>query len=189
MAKLNSNMLVKGARGHVGRQFVYKQRANQTVIAKMPEVNKNLIASQEQITVRDQFTAAVVYAKGAMGDPLLKSEYQKKANASRTAYNIAFRDYLKAPAVTSINSEAYDGAVGSIITVSAKDDFRVAEVRVSITDINGNLVEKGLAVQHAIDRNKWNYAATVAVAAIAGFIITAEALDIPGNKAGLEIIL
>jgi hypothetical protein len=189
MAKLNSNMLVKGARGHVGKQFVYKQQANQTVIAKMPEVKKNLIPSQEQQAVRDLFAAAVVYAKGAMGDPLLKSEYQKKANAVRTAYNIAFRDYLKAPVVTGINAEAYDGTVGSLITVSAKDDFRVTEVRVSVYDANGNLVEQGNALLHPIDRNKWSYNSTVAQADIAGSIITAEAMDIPGNKGSLQIIL
>jgi hypothetical protein len=189
MAKIYSNMLVKGASGHVGKQFVYKQKGNQTLIAKMPKINKNQAPTGDQVRVRELFAAAVNYASGAVNDPVLKAEYQKKAGQSTTAYNIAFRDYLKAPVVKSINADQYNGTVGSLITVNARDDFRVAEVKVSITDANGVLVEEGNAVLHPIDRNKWNYSATVSLAAIAGSIITAEAMDIPGNKAKLQISL
>jgi len=189
MAKINNNLLVKGARGHVGKQYVYKKRGNDTLIARMPSVNKDAIATVEQEKVRDLFAAAAIYAKGAISDPVLKKEYQKKADPSMNAYNIAFRDYLKAPVVRSVDASEYDGTVGSVIAVSAKDDFRVAEVKVAITDANGALIEEGNCVLHPIDRNKWIYTTSQANATIAGTIISATAKDIPGNKAKLEISL
>jgi hypothetical protein len=189
MAKINDNLLVKGARGHVGKQLVYKKRGNDTLLARMPSVNKDAEVTQDQEKARDLFAEAVRYASGAITDPVLKNQYQEKTGPSNTAYNIAFRDYLKAPIVKSINAENYDGTVGSSIIVSAVDDFRVAEVKVRISAPDGTIVEEGNALLHPIDRNKWTYVATALVAAIAGVTITAVAKDIPGNKGTLEVTL
>ena len=188
MAKINDNLFVKGARGHVGKQLVYKKRGNDTLIARMPKVDDNTIATADPEQVRERFAAASRYATGAINDPVLKREYQEKTSPSNTAYNIAFRDYLKAPVVMKIEAGRYDGTIGSTIEVLAKDDFRVAEVRVSIVS-STVLVEEGAAVLHPVDRNKWIYTATVANANLAGTVITVIALDIPGNKGMKEITL
>lgn len=182
-------MLVKGASGHVGKQVVYRQRGNDTLITSMPRVRKNAVATDDQITVREKFAAAARYATGAISDPILKKDYQKKAGPSNTAYNIAFRDYLKAPVVNDIDAEKYDGTIGSTISISAKDDFKVDTVKVQLTAPGGSLLEEGNAVQHQTDRNKWTYTATTANALVAGTIITAVAKDIPGNKGSLEVTL
>jgi hypothetical protein len=189
MAKINDNLLVKGARGNVGKQYVYKRRGDNTHIARMPVIDKNAVPTQEQSRVRELFAAASMYAQGAVSSPDLKKEYQKKASRGRTAFNIAFRDFLKPPVVKSIDTENYDGTPGSTIVVSARDDFRVAKVKVSIHTVDGALIEEGNAILNPIDRNKWSYTAAQTNASPPGSIISAAALDLPGNKGVLKKIL
>src|SRR5437773_1712801 len=132
MAKINDNPLVRGARGNVGKQLVYRKRGNDTLLTRMPAINEDAEPTPKQVQMRDLFTSASMYAQRAIADPELKREYQKKAAPGRNAYNIAFRDFLKAPVVKSIDTEKYNGTAGSTIVIIAKDDFRVAEVFVSI---------------------------------------------------------
>ena len=186
MAKINDNLLVKGARGNVGKQYVYKRRGDDTHIARMPARKKNAVPSQDQSRVRDLFAAASLYAQGAVSSPDLKKEYQKKATVGRTAYNIAFRDFLKKPVVKHIDSGFYDGTPGSIIVVTARDDFRVVQVKVSIRTAAGSLVEEGNAIQNTIDRSKWTYKAMQTNASPPGSIVIATAIDLPGNEGVLE---
>ncbi len=189
MSKINDNLLVKGARGNLGKQFVYKKRGKNTHIAKMPTINENLVPTTRQVEVRDLFAAASLYAKGAMSSVELKKEYAKKAAKGQTAFNVAFRDYLKAPVVRSINTENYDGSPGSVIDVIARDDFRVAAVKVSIRDMTGVLIEEGEAILNPIDRNKWSYETVLTNASPAGCTVSATALDLPGNKGVLEVMV
>jgi hypothetical protein len=189
MAKINDNLLVRGARGNIGKQYVYKKRGENTHIARMPSIDKNATPTEKQVQVRELFSAASLYAKGAISDPDLKREYRKKASSENTAFNIAFRDYLKAPVVKSIDTGNYKGVPGSTIVITAKDDFRVAEVTVSIRTAAGVLVEEGKAVLNPIDRNKWIYSAMQNNSSPAGSIINAAARDLPGNKGVLEITI
>jgi hypothetical protein len=188
MARMDNNLLVKGARGNVGKQYVYKKRGNETHIARMPVVKKTE-PTEGQAKVRDKFASASLYAQGAMSSPDLKKEYQKKATDGKTAFNMAFRDFLKAPVVKAIDTGKYDGTPASTIVVSARDDFRVVEVTVSIRKADGTLVEEGNAMLNPIDRNKWTYAAMQSNPSLPGSIITATALDLPGNKGTLEVTI
>jgi hypothetical protein len=189
MAKINENPLVRGAQGNFGKQFVYRNRGNDTFITRMPRKKKGLIATQKQEEVRDLFAAASLYAQGAVTDPDLKKEYEKKAPPGRTAYNIAFRDYLKAPEVKGIETQTYNGSPGSTIVISAKDDFRVVEVAVSIHTAGGVLIEEGKAILNPVIRNKWIYTVKQTNASMAGSKIKAVALDLPGNSGVLEITI
>jgi hypothetical protein len=191
MARIKDNLLVRGASGNVGKQFVYRKRGNDTFITRMPTTDKNAKPTQQQEKARDLFTAAAGYATGAIADPKLKAEYQKKAKqkAGRTAYNVAFRDYLKAPVVTGIDTEMYKGTPDSTIVITAKDDFRVVEVFVSVKTAEDVLVEEGNAILNPIDRSEWIYKATQNNAALTGSIIVATAKDMPGNKGTLQIAI
>jgi hypothetical protein len=189
MPKINDNFLVKGARGNMSKQFVYKTRGNNTHIAKMPVRNRKIESTERQLEIRDLFTEASAYATGAIDSPELKKEYEKKAPAGVTAFNMALRDFLKPPVVKSIDASMYDGSVSSTIAVKARDDFRVASVTVSIKTAAGALVEEGAALLNPINRNQWIYSAVKSNASLAGSIISATARDVPGNKAKLEITL
>jgi hypothetical protein len=189
MAKINKNLLVREARGHMGKQFVYRKHGKDTLMTKMPDVNENLQPTEAQVGVRELFAEAALYAKGAISDPELKKQYQKKAGPGRTAYNMAFRDYLKAPKVTGIDPSLYIGAQGTRIIVSAKDDFRVAAVIVRIYTPAGVLLEEGGAILNPVNYNKWIYVATQNNPVLAGSVIRATASDLPGNQGSLEITL
>jgi hypothetical protein len=188
MARINDNLLVRGARGRMGKQFMYKRHGEDTFITRMPAINKDLQPTDRQMEIRDLFAEAALYAQGAISDPELKKEYRKKAKPGRTAYNIAFRDFLKAPVVKSIETDSYTGVPASPIVIRAKDDFRVAEVKVRILTAAGVLVEEGNAVLNPIKRNKWIYTATQNNAALAGTKIQVTALDLPGNTGVLQAV-
>lgn len=81
----------------------------------------------------------------------------------------------------------YKGIPGSTIVIQAKDDFRVSEVKLRIQTTAGLLVEEGNAILNPVNRNQWIYTATQNNATPAGSVITAYALDLPGNKGSLEI--
>lgn len=189
MSNLSRNPLVKGASGKFGDHFVYKTRGKRTSIAQLPKARKNAELTEQQTTIRDLFASAGLYAKGAISSPELKAAYQKKVNGQNTAYNIAFRDYLKAPKVLKIETEYYNGTVNSKIIITAKDDFRVSELKVVIRGAGGNIIEEGAAVQNSLSLEKWIYTATAANAQLAGSTISATAVDLPGNKGILDSTL
>ena len=64
----------------------------------------------------------------------------------------------------------------------------VEGVVVLITDKTGTVLEKGEAAPTP-KLYTWKYTATVANPSLAGTIITAIAVDKPGNKAALEVTL
>ena len=189
MSKITNNLLVNGARGNVGKQFVYKKRGKNTHIARMPTIDENAVPTENQVKVRDRFAEASLFAKGAIASPDLKGEYERKAPAGKTAFNMAFKDYLKAPVVKSINPGTYTGLAGSLISITAKDDFRVAEVLVSIRTATGELVEEGKATLNPINLNLWIYTTVKANPSFAGGSISATAKDIPGNEGKLDLTL
>jgi hypothetical protein len=168
---------------------MYKRRGEDTFITRMPSINKDLVPTDKQVQVRELFAEAAIYARGAISDPDLKKEYKKKAKPGRTAYNIAFRDFLKAPVVKSIDVGKYTGVPASTIVISAKDDFRVAEVIVSIRTAAGLLVEEGNAILNPVKRDTWIYTATQNNTALAGSMILVTARDLPGNAGVLEATL
>jgi hypothetical protein len=187
MANVNENLLVRGARGNVGKQFVYRKHGDNTTIARMPSKNKDAIPTAKQAENRELFADAASYAQSVMSSADLKKEYEKKVTPGKTAFNIAFRDYLKAPVVKKIDVLNYKGQIGSVIVIKAKDDFRVVQVKISIHSSAGVLVEEGNAILDPIKRSLWNYTATQNNAALTGSVISATATDLPGNSGSLEI--
>src|SRR5690606_22989189 len=97
-----------------------------THLVAMPKYDPDRLPTEKQEAVRNTFGNAVAYAKWAIADPDLKPIYDAKAGRGKSAYNIAIRDFAKAPAVTLLNVQEYTGAPGSLIIVQAKDDVRVA---------------------------------------------------------------
>jgi hypothetical protein len=188
MATIDNNPFVRGARGNVGKQFVFRRRGDKTHIMRMP-VFKNKIPTAQQKERRELFSFAASYAAGAMSIPALKKQYQQEVQPAQTAYNIAFRDYLKAPKVNSIDASRYTGMPGSTIGIDATDDFRVVRVIISIHSAAGLLIEEGDAAINPIDWSKWTYTTRQINSLLAGSVIRATALDIPQNKGIFEMTI
>ena len=181
MAKSENNEVMYGARGKVGNLVVFKNfGSNQTVIAKRPKRADNPMYTEKQLNAKLKFREAVVYAKGVINNPALLAVYQLLAKPGTSAYNLALADYCKAPEITLIDADNYQGQIGEQIRVRAMDNFGLSQVKVSIYDAVDLLVESGLASQSA-NSVDWIYDATTLNSNLAGTKITAEAKDTPGN--------
>jgi hypothetical protein len=172
-----------------GRSKTLKKRGNTTYLSKKAVFDKNRKPTEKQEDLRENFSAATLYAQAALTNPESKKLYEKRANVSLSAFNVALRDYMKPPKVKKIITSSYTGNPASTIKVKAIDDFRVKAVKVTIHNAAGDLVEEGEATLDPLNKVIWNYAATQLIAILPGSKIKAVAEDIPGNTGELEITL
>lgn len=94
MARTTANSLLKNISGQVGKQLVFKQYADKTVVTKYPDMSR-VEASPGQKNNRSLFKEAVAYAREINADPHLKQQYTKKTRAGESVYHYAFKEYLK----------------------------------------------------------------------------------------------
>lgn len=189
IGKRLQNLVEKSVSGAMGKELILREVGDAGILAEAPTIDKNRVPTPAQEEQQDKFAAAADYANAVMENPDLKETYEMKATKTKTAFRVAFTDYLKSPKVKKIDASAYNGTVGSTIVIKAQDDFAVKQVRVSINNAAGDLVEEGLAVLDPIIRVQYIYTATQVVAILPGCKIKAVAQDIPGNKGELQITL
>ena len=183
MVQIKKNIVTKGFSGKLDT-IVFRVRGGKTIVATAPE-KKDHELSPSQKNRRKAFQEAILYGKSVLANPELKQQYQEQAEEDQSAYNVAVADFLNAPSIENIDVSKFTGQAGSIITVEAMDDFKVAEVQVLICSSDGTLVESGFAVQQPNTAN-WVYTATTTNNSIAGDKVVVRASDIPGNLTQLE---
>lgn len=172
------NSIMRGARGALGEELVFRQRGGKTVIS-IPAVRRIDRRTDEQLMFRERFRQAVMYARNVVADPAQKALYQTIAKPGVPAYNMAFRDRFKAPVITEIDIGNYSGSPGDLIRIAAADDFRVERVLVSILSATGTVVEEGPAV--AGPEGTWFYTAIITNTTPAGGKVIVQVSDLPGN--------
>jgi len=189
MSKMNDNPLVQGARGNFGKKMIYRKRGNDTLMVKMPAVNKKRVRSDEEKAQQSRFKLAALFAKGALRSAELKAQYKLKTPHNGTPFAVALKDYLTPPTIHQIVAGEYNGTAGSILSIIADDDFRVASATVTIRNAAGQLVEQGPAHLDPINLAKWNYTATQPNPALTGSTIRVVIKDVPGNEVSDELTL
>lgn len=187
MAKIrDGSLVVDQLRGMVGEELVFRRRKGETIVSARPEWEEGREPSPAQQAQRARFRQGALYAQKAMADEEAKAAYQKAAKATTgTAFSVAVRDFLNLPEVEAVSLDAYTGAVGSRITVTAVDDTAVVGLHVKIEQPDGTLVEEGAAVQTGRSP-EWVYTATAENAAPA-CKVTVTASDRPGSAATEEV--
>ncbi|GAA4175493.1 hypothetical protein [Sphingobacterium ginsenosidimutans] len=146
MAKSRDNIVMQGASGTVGKMLVFRQRGDQTVIARRPKKSANAKPpTTKQLEVQSRFMDASLYARTAIQDPDIKAAYQAKANINQTAYNVAFKDFFTAPVIRRWDDSGYKGNAVDQITLMVKDVMAVVKIEVQILDQNDAVIETGLA--------------------------------------------
>ena len=178
MAKQSNNVVTHGLSGKIGDLLVFRQRAGQTVVAKAPP--KRTSSTEQQKEHQHRFQRAVLYAKSVVADPEMKSAYDQAAKKGRTGYNVAIADFFQAPDIHNIDVSGYTGNPGDVIRVQVSDNFLVKEVKISITNADGSLVEAGEATPDAVGY-VWTYTATSSNESLEGDRIEITASDLPGN--------
>lgn len=187
MARQKRNAVMHNATGMFANQVVFKERAGKVYLAGPPKTKENRKPTAPQQVIQDRFKTASEYAKMAMEDPDTKAAYQKVANKSQSAYNMALKDAFTPPVVKRIYAQGYRGLVGDVILVNAKDDFKVNNVKVEIHSSSGELIEEGPC--EIVDKKSWSYTVTRANLSVPGTKIKATAFDIPENEGTLEVVL
>ncbi len=184
MAKLRKNAVVHSASGKFGDLIVFRQLADgSTRIAQAPSSNPNRVKSSGETANQKRFQRAIMYGQGAIADPELRKQYQEAADKKPllSAYNVAVADFSKAPSIEQIDVSRYTGTPGDPIVITATDDFKVAEVRVVISDPDGTIVDEGMAMQDPSFKNVWQWVASKNNDLVKGDKIEVVATDIPGN--------
>ena len=173
MAKVRSNVVVRGLSGKFGDQMVYRQmKDGRTIVAKMPDFSSRVL-SPKQKEKTERFRQAVAYAKPASKKEPLYAELA--AGTAKNAYNVALGDWLNPPVIQRVD------IAGDVIRILAHDDVRVVGVRVTIFDGEGKVLEQGEAV--LLDGDQWEYRVSSSTYQVSDstYRVVVEARDMPGN--------
>ena len=188
MALIKRNPLLKGASGTLGGTVSYRTVNGKLQMVNLPSPRKK--NSKKQQATIDRFTRATRYAKQAMKDPARKTLYATGITGNKiSAYQVAVADAMNSPIVVYIKTPDYSGAIGDVITIKARDDFKVVRVAVKIVSAHGKIIEKGDATRLLRKPNIWKYNATAFNATVKGTVIKIRAYDIPDNEGQGEITL
>ncbi|WP_343673121.1 hypothetical protein [Chitinophaga sp.] len=178
MAIVKDNILLQLVRGTLGDQITIYERNGQIIMAKKRGPSKKK-PTKKQLEARYKMRVAAAYAVVILEDPEIKAYYKSLAGPGQNAYNMAVKDAYRSPEVQNIQFEE------ETVVVTAKDEFRVAEVNVRVVDAAGNIVEKGKA---ELGRNgvDWYYKAA---GLPPGGKVIVVAVDLPGNETVREVRL
>ena len=94
MASIQSNLLIKGLSGQIGKQMVFKRYGKKTVVSRYPDMSK-VKPSKLQKKGRNRFAEAVAYAQSINNDPVKRASYAKKVKKGHTVFNYAIQEFLK----------------------------------------------------------------------------------------------
>ena len=178
MAKVESNLVIHGLSGMLGKQLVVRRGMNGQYILSAAPHNPSTDVTDAQAQQREKFRQAILYAKSAQKTP----EYKDAAETrGLSTFNVAVADFLHPPEIKRIDLSGYKGAPNETITITAVDDVKVKTVGVMIVADDGTLVEKGSAVA-APTGNQWLYT-TKNPAPFTSVKIVVDVADLAGQVA------
>lgn len=92
MARLSKSLL-ENIQGGLGKQLVFKQYKDKTVVTSYPDMSK-VKPSEQQKEGRKLFAEAVAYARAISRNAEQKAEYEKKVKPGESVYHFALKEYL-----------------------------------------------------------------------------------------------
>jgi hypothetical protein len=95
---------------------------------------------------------------------------------------------LKATQITEIITSSFQGEIGNPVLIRVNDLFKVKNMKVTLTNLMGEVIESGNAVL-APEHAAYAYIATVRIPDIAGITIKVEVTDRPGNLVTKSVTL
>jgi hypothetical protein len=170
MALVKDSLLLQFVRGTLGDQITIYERNGQIIMAKKRCKSKKK-PTQLQLIAREKLETAAAYARQMLQDPELKEYYKSKAGPGQNAYNMAIKDAYKSPEVQNVQVK------NNTVCVTAKNEFRVAEVDVQVLDGAGKILERGKA---ALGRNGVDWYYQIETLPVGGKV-RIVATDLPGN--------
>src|SRR5579862_947953 len=144
MAHVIQNPVSGNIAGKIAGLVFVHHADGRTIVRRAPPIPTAFTTAQ----LKDQrrFAQAVAYFKRVRANPELYASYQQLAREThRRACDLAIADFLSSPEITQIDTAGFAGRPGDTLLIHAADQTAVREVRVAITDANGNLLEQGNA--------------------------------------------
>ena len=92
---ISKNLLLKQLSGHLGKQIVFKQYGDKTVVSKYPDMSRRKL-SPKQLQVNETMEKANDEAKSILADEELRNAAQVRLNVTRNKlYTALIREYFK----------------------------------------------------------------------------------------------
>ena len=92
MARAGKNSVLNAISGQLGKQLVFKQYSDKTVISKYPDMD-GVKPSRKQKNNQNVFKEAVAYAQKIIRNRELKKKYSEKVKRGQSVYNYAMKEY------------------------------------------------------------------------------------------------
>ena len=154
--KAELDPVVHFLRGGAGN-FVYRKIRGKTIVSPKP-VRDYTVLSDAQAEHRVRFKKAAAYGKLALMDSDVRPLYEESAKERNVPlFAVMMADFFNAPVIETVNTDPYTGQANQVIQVIATDDFGVVKVHVKISDLSGNLIESGDAVNTSNGIGPWTY--------------------------------
>ena len=99
----SENFLLKKLSGHLGKQIVFKQYGDKTIMTQYPDMSGRKL-SDKQRRVNELMEEANIEAKRILADEQLKMEAQSRLNVTRNKlYTALIKEYFKNAKVNNDN--------------------------------------------------------------------------------------
>jgi len=96
-------------------------------------------------------------------------------------------DFLKRPSIEALDLSEYAGQAGGRIYFMASDNVGVTSALVAITNADGNLFERGVAVEVDAGTGYWMFTAQSSIpTGVTAVVINVRVSDRPGNVVELS---
>lgn len=186
MGKIKNNLVTQGFSGKFGDDITFRQIGGKTFFAK--RAVRSALPSERQLAMRDKFGQASWYASNALADPQVYQHYKimAKFQGLRSAYLAATADFLTTPEIGALNTSAYLGKAGDLISITSLTPYKITEIDVRILAPDGTVVESGKAV---VREPKWHYRTTVDNLQVSGSRVIVTAHDRQGETSTIERVL
>ena len=94
MARLNKDSLLNALQGTIGKEIVFKQYADKTIVSKYPDMSK-VKATKRQKAQRDLLKEANAYASAVLRDPELRKKFEKKLKRGESVFHEAKKEFFE----------------------------------------------------------------------------------------------
>ena len=92
---ISENLIMQKMSGHLGKQLVFKQYGNKTVVTKYPNMSRRVL-SKKQLRINEIMAEANYEAKRILLNEELRNAAQVRLNTTRKRlYNALVKEYFK----------------------------------------------------------------------------------------------
>ena len=94
MARVSKHSLFEALSGALGKEIVFKQYKDKTVVSRYPDMSKHK-ATERQKAQRSLLKEANAYASRVKRDPVLRGEYERRLKPGENVFHKAKNEFFE----------------------------------------------------------------------------------------------